>query len=107
MMEIAFSGIENSKLFKGAHPQKIPRKNGTKSPLLIHLVTLFNLLATSIFQQHCQKKSMHIDISINWLKSVCHLIHLLGFSPASSWQHDKSLAWEIHMLLVVEVLEQP
>ena len=49
MMEIAFSGIENSKLFKGAHPQKIPRKNGTKSPLLIHLVTLFNLLATSIF----------------------------------------------------------
>ena len=75
MLEIAFSGIEISKFPKGACPQKIPWKKGTKSPLLIQSVTLFNLLAmsiillkplTPIFHHHCQKKNMHIDISLNW-----------------------------------------
>ena len=117
MLEIAFSGIEILKTFKGAHPKKFPRRRGPKAPcwfsgLLYSTCWLCQLLLlkplTPFFHQHCQKKDNYAHwYQFKLVELVCLLIHLLGFSPAFSWQHDKSLAWEIRTLLVAEVQEQP
>jgi len=110
-LEIAFSGIEILKILREHTPKNSLEE---KSPLLIQSVTLFNLLTTSIietpdpfFPATLPKEKYAHHYQFKLVKLVCHLIHLLGFSPAFSWPHDKSLAWESRMLLVVEVLEQP
>lgn len=68
----AFSGIEILKIFKGTHPKKFPRRRGPKAPcwfswLLYSICWLRQLLKplTPFFHQHCQKKNMHINISLN------------------------------------------
>lgn len=119
MLKIAFSGIEILNIFKGAHPKKFPRRRGPKAPCWLGLdsVGYFiqpagyvnNIIETPdpFFPSILPKEKYAHWYQFKLVKSVCYLIHLLGFSPAFSWQHDKSLAWEIRTLLVVEVQEQP
>lgn len=115
MLEIAFSGIEILNIFKGAHPKNSPEE-GDQKPL-VDSVGYFiqpagyvnNIIETPdpFFPSILPKEKYAHWYQFKLVKSVCYLIHLLGFSPAFSWQHDKSLAWEIRTLLVAEVQEQP
>ena len=93
MLEIAFSGIEILNInFLREHIPKNSLEEGDQKPLLIQSVTLFNLLATStillkpltpFFHQYCQKKNMHIDISLNWLSQSVILFTFWVFHQLS------------------------